>query len=815
MLRPDVSQRHLNYESYKERITNFSNEFDLGLFVHIVRRSMVWIVLTLLLSVACALLYLRYTAEIFESRSVLQLRRSNTAAEVLSMTSFSEVQNLNVDVELMRSRFMLARVLQKLPLQVSYFRRGQILTEETYRSSPYTWEEIEVLDPVVRDVPVHVDLARPGTVTLSYTVAGKEYAITADRHAPIETPHFRGRLAFTPSNWIEEAGSRTTSYFKINSPGALLARYAQQINVQIADPHAKTVEVRCRDANMVLARDLAQAMAETFIEFDQQRQSESAENIIRFIRTQKDTVFNELRDSELSLQAFKMENRVADMEHLTPIHLERSRAFEDEIVELTMELALLKELARSTDRPMEEVSAFDLLPLLAGTDLETSVGRMLVRLQDLLGKRAELLLEATVEHQAVINMERQIDTQKQMILTGLRTLQQRTEDRLEELRAQLRIFEDSFLTLPEKQLQFARIERVFSLNEKYYTQLLEKEIQYRISRAGQVSENTILQEATLNPVAVSPKRDMVFMTCVILGMVVCLLIVLIQYIMHDNITSLHDIAKLSNASIGILGMVPMYKKEIPISQMLIDKNPKSLIAESFRSIRTNLQFVDNTGGPKLMAITSTISGEGKTFVAINLAGIIAYSGKRVIILDLDMRKPKIHLGFGVENTKGMSTLLIGRHTLEECVQRSGLEGLDFVTAGPIPPNPSELIISEPMGQLLERLKGEYDVVMVDNPPVGLVTDGIPLIQRADYPIYIFRADYSKKQFIQNVDRLINENNIARLTCILNGVDIDRSKYGYNYGYGYGYGYGQGYGGGYYEEQPTGGVLRKLFGRKKK
>src|SRR5690606_3514422 len=156
-------------------------------------------------------------------------------------------------------------------------------------------------------------------------------------------------------------------------------------------------------------------------------------------------------------------------------------------------------------------------------------------LQDLLGKRAELLLEATVEHQAVINMERQIDTQKQMILTGLRTLQQRTEDRLEELRAQLRIFEDSFLTLPEKQLQFARIERVFSLNEKYYTQLLEKEIQYRISRAGQVSENTILQEATLNPVAVSPKRDMVFMTCVILGMVVCLLIVLIQYIMHDNI----------------------------------------------------------------------------------------------------------------------------------------------------------------------------------------------------------------------------------------------------------------------------------------
>ncbi|MBK9287234.1 MAG: CpsD/CapB family tyrosine-protein kinase [Flavobacteriales bacterium] len=188
--------------------------------------------------------------------------------------------------------------------------------------------------------------------------------------------------------------------------------------------------------------------------------------------------------------------------------------------------------------------------------------------------------------------------------------------------------------------------------------------------------------------------------------------------------------------------------------------------------------MDNTPGPKTTAVTSTISGEGKTFVAINLAGIISFSGKRVIVLDLDMRKPKIHLGFGVENIKGMSTLLISKDTLEDCIQNSALENLDFITAGPYPPNPSELILGPRMNYILNKLKQSYDVILIDNPPVGLVTDGISMIQMADYPIYIFRADYSKKVFVHNVDRLINENRIRKLSAVLNGVDIDRNKYGY-------------------------------------
>ncbi|MCW5897788.1 MAG: polysaccharide biosynthesis tyrosine autokinase [Flavobacteriales bacterium] len=815
MLSEDISQRNLNFESYKERITNFSNEFELGLFIHILRRSMVWIALCILMAMAAAFLYLRYTAPIYESRAVLQLRESNTAKQVLSMSTFGEDKNLQADVELMRSRFFLGRALKRLPLQVSYYNRGQILTEEFYTRSFFIAHGIEVLDNAVMDLPIFVDLARPERVGVSYTIAGNTFEAEAPLYETLRTPHFTCRFSVTDRAMALESDARLALYMKINSQGSLLNRYSQRYQVRIADQNAKTVEILCRDENVFLVRDLTQALAETFIEYDVERQSASAENIIRFIGSQKDTVFNELRGSEGRMQAFKMDNRVADLQQLTPIFLERSREFEDEIVRLTIDIELLKEIGRATDRPLSEISAYDLVPLLLGTQFEQTLGDQLRHLRELLHDWEQMRFEATPEHFSMLNLEAQIGSQKNLLLESVRTLRERAESRRADLEDHLRNFESQFLSLPEKELEYARIQRVFSINEKYYTQLLEREIQYRISKAGFVAENRILEEAGLPSSPISPKRNLVVISYLVAGLVVSLLIVVVRYILHDNITSLHDIAKLSNASIGILGMVPKYKKEIPISQLLIDKNPKSLIAESFRSIRTNLQFVDNSPGPKIVAITSTISGEGKTFVAMNLAGIISYGGKRTIILDLDMRKPKIHLGFGVENVRGMSTLLIGRDQVEDCVMKSSLDGLDFITAGPIPPNPSELINSERMNTLLEELRLVYDVILIDNPPVGLVTDGIPMIQRADYPIYIFRADYSKKQFVQNVDRLINENNISRLSTVLNGVDIDRNKYGYNYGYGYGYGYGQGYGGGYYEDKSDSkprGFLKWLMGR---
>ncbi len=249
-----------------------------------------------------------------------------------------------------------------------------------------------------------------------------------------------------------------------------------------------------------------------------------------------------------------------------------------------------------------------------------------------------------------------------------------------------------------------------------------------------------------------------------------------------------------------------------------------------RAIRTNLQFIDNSEGPKVISITSTISGEGKTFVGINLAGIIAYSGKKVVVLDLDMRKPKIHKAFSepnniISNSKGMSEILSGIESYKLCIQKSRVDNIDFITAGTIPPNPSELILSDAMDILLDELKKEYDYIIIDNPPIGLVTDAMKNLQRADFPIYVFKSNYSKRFYIANLDFLYNDCNIKKMSLVLNGFDFSNiygDKYGSKKGYGkystYGYGYGYGYG--YYEDSENESDRRiknkfSLFSKKQK
>ncbi len=237
---------------------------------------------------------------------------------------------------------------------------------------------------------------------------------------------------------------------------------------------------------------------------------------------------------------------------------------------------------------------------------------------------------------------------------------------------------------------------------------------------------------------------------------------------------------------------------------MVDKKLNSVFTESFRTIRSNLQFISHGAETKIITVSSTISGEGKTFVAINLAGILAVSGKKVIILDLDLRKPRIHLGFDVPNTKGVSTILIGKDSVKDCTRKASLENFHYITSGPVPPNPAELANSKQMDDLVAELEEDYDVIIIDTPPVGIVTDALSNLQRANYPIYVMKANVSKRHFIENINHLINNKNMDNLTIVLNGIDIQKRRYGSYGSYGYGYGYG------YYQEEEN---ETKTFGRR--
>nr|MBA2423471.1 CpsD/CapB family tyrosine-protein kinase [Chitinophagales bacterium] len=208
----------------------------------------------------------------------------------------------------------------------------------------------------------------------------------------------------------------------------------------------------------------------------------------------------------------------------------------------------------------------------------------------------------------------------------------------------------------------------------------------------------------------------------------------------------------------------------------------------------------------------TVAGEGKTFIAVNMAGIMAVGGKKVILLDFDLRKPQIHKAFNVDNHTGVSTLLIGKHNLNDCIRHSEWENLDFITSGPLPPNPAEFIASQKTDDIIKALKEQYDVLVVDTPPVGMVTDALQLLKRADMPVYILRADYSSRNFLNNVNYLVKEHDVKKLSIVLNDMGEGASIYAYSYGYGYGYGgYGsQEYGYDYYTDDVR--AKRGLLGK---
>jgi tyrosine-protein kinase Etk/Wzc len=798
-------------QDYRDRLTNFSNEFDFGLFLYILRRSLIWVLMCLGVAMLGAFIYLRYTPFEFRSKTIIQLAEDDNANKILNVSSVAEDSRPEAKVELLRSKLLIGRSLKQLPLKVGYFARGQVLTNEHYTSSPYQVELIELTNAKWQDQPIEIVFNGPGSYELSY---GDQTYINLEVGKEAVTPDFKINVAIFDWEQVQRYQEEYELYFVINSISALTSRFYDGLEVRILNNEARTLEVSFRDNNAYISRDFVRTHASEFLNFDLEKRRKSDENVLAFLNEQIDTVYTRLKESEVNLNNYKQLHKINNLEGVSEIYLNRLSEFESDIISLEIEERLLNEVEKLTIKSSEEIEIYNLIPLVAGSRYEDALSKMLDRLHELIVDREESLYSVTKDNERIKALDYQIGVQKNLILQTVSALRDQLNDRRTRVTEKMHETEGSYYSIPQKELDFARLQRLFTINEKYYTLLLEKSIEYKISKEGFVSNNQILEEPKTPIMPVSPNKNLVWLTFVLSGLIIGFLIIALKYFLHNKITSMNEIVKISHSTMSSLGVVPKFKENIPVSMLLVNQNPRSLLAESFRSIRTNLQFLDKQQGPKMAAVTSTISGEGKTFVALNLAGIIAFSGKKVVVCDLDMRKPKIHKGFGVENSEGMSTLLIGRGDIDRAIRKSKLENLDYITAGPIPPNPSELIISNRMTSLLEELKARYDFVILDTPPVGLVTDAVSLLIQADYPLYIFRADYSKKQFVQVADKLINENKIG-LSVILNGVDLDRSKYSYKYSYGYGYGYGYG-AGGYYDEgkgrKNRFGFFKKLFKR---
>ena len=787
---------------HNKKISTLNDELDPKLFLYIAKRNILFLIAFVIIAIAGSFLYLRYTQPVYQTSAILQLSVDEQTRRVLPTTTLQD-DDIAKKIELLRSSVFLNRALSKLPLETSYFTKGRFLNHELYRNSPFR-VNARVKNSAIYGVPIYFDFPDEEHAVVSFTINNKpqrrkllnveETFSFPEVDFEVEVNNFRA-IAEQQSLF-----SRNSHFIVLNNPETIVSKYSGDIKVNVLSAAAKTIQITKSGHNAQKASDIVNSISEEFNIYDLEKKAESASNILRFIEKQEELVFEKLSESEIELDNFRQEHKIDETASSPlPVIQTRIQDLENQTLMIDLEKSIYQEIEESIHSE-EEVDIYRLIAIMAGSEFRSGISGPLDRLQSLLLEREQLLYEVTPSSRQIDAMNYQIGIQEKILIESITTLKSNLRAKKKELEGQVAHYEEVLKSRVSDYniIEYSRLQRVHSINERFYNQLVEKKAEYGIAKAGFVSQNVILERARTPGKPISPIPRNVYISSLMAAIFLGTGIILLKYLFYNEIPSLNDVVK--HTGVPVLGVIPKYKNEIPSSQLLVAKKPKSLIAESLRSVRTNLQFIDNEPESKLVAVTSTISGEGKTFFAMNLAGILAFSDKRVIVIDLDMRKPKIHLGFNVDNVNGVSTILSGIDQVDDCIQSSMVKNLDFITAGPVPPNPSELILSERMDKMVKALKKKYDYVIIDNPPVGIVTDGMKSLLMAEYPIYILKANYSKRIFIQNVNRLYSENSISRLSIVLNGVDKNYSSYGYEKGHAYGY-YG-GYGYGYYEDSET-------------
>lgn len=787
----------------KTKIPFFNQRFDPQTFLTIFKKNIWLIFLIFIFALGTGFVYFRYTRPIYKATTIIQIKNENKTNQILNIKNDILETELAPAIELLRSNEFLKTVISVLPLDVSYFRQGTFLSSELYTSSPFE-VKYRVNNPIVLDQKISCKFV-DYKCQISFEIADQkyEYLIPAEEWTSIFGMeiliHFPSKkemeIELNPENNSEY-------YFIINNTKTLLTDITSRLSVQILNENAGTILITYFDFNARKSADITNTIAEKFIEFDENKKKESATNIIKYIDQQIENVFSQLNTTEQELHDFKVRNNIKNendklLFNKSNLYTSKISELETKLMNTDFEIMTLEKLKLKLQKETE-VKTYELLAMLSGQQSEAFIGAMLNSLQELIDRRSTLLFDVTVNNHKIKMLDEQIASKKTIIIDFTNSTIERLTNQKKELAKKIQELENQvFEDKSYDEIEYARLMRLYSINEEFYSQLIKTKAETMISQAGYVSNNIILEKASIPLSPDSPILSKVILTAILVAFLLSLIVISVRYLLYNKILSTLDISEYTD--IPVIGGIPMAKVNMNVSQIVVHQRPKSMMAESFRNIRTNIDFYPIKDKCRVITVSSTIAGEGKTFVGLNIGAIYAMSEKKVLIMDFDLRKPRLHNCFNVDNIKGVSTILLGKHSFEECIKKSELENLDFVTSGPLPPNPAEFILTPKLEILINEAKQKYDILIIDTPPVGIVTDALTTYRLADNPIYIMRAGVSPKSFIENAAAFVQSTKLNNFSIILNGIIKSSGRYGYGYKSGYGYQYGYtsyGYGYGY-------------------
>ena len=590
-------------------------------------------------------------------------------------------------------------------------------------------------------------------------------------------------------------------FVQFNGFDETVSRY-KGISVSSDDKGGSIITLGMQGTNKARLVEYLNATVKMLIKRQLDSKNQFATNTIAFIDSTLVAMESQLKTTGDELKSFRKDENIFDIEEGGAKFSDKAMQFDvkrDEVVrKITYYNSLRAYLKNSLD--YSKLPA----PTVAGID-DPNIVVNVSKLIALSTQRSEMAY-AVKSDKIFKDFDNQMEAIKNVLLENIASAKASLQEDLAMVNSQINQTESVIKKLPEDQQELIKIKRKYDLSDNIYSTFLQKRSEADIVKAANLSDIHFIDPAKdVGLGLIGPRTSVNYVMALFLGILIPLLVVLGIFFANNSIQNTEDISKLTK--IPIIGVVGINKED---SILAVFEKPKSALSESFRAIRSSLQFLykkQNVEGAKTLMITSSVSGEGKTFCSINIATVFALSEKKTVIIGLDLRKPKLFDEFNLSNEVGVVNYLIKQKSVDEIINHTQIPFLDVILSGPIPPNPSEMILSENMGELIAELKKKYDYIILDTPPVGLVSDALELVQYCDVTLYIVKQNFTKKDMITLLNNRVKRGELDNASIILNGF-ANKAKYGTGYGYGYGYGNAP-YANGYHEEEKPKNIYERV------
>lgn len=595
-------------------------------------------------------------------------------------------------------------------------------------------------------------------------------------------------------------------FVKFNDFNGTVSRY-KGISVDSDKNGGSLLTLGMQGTNKARMVEYLNATVKMLIKIQLDGKNQFATNTIRFIDSTLVAMEAQLKQTGNELKTFRKGKNIYEIEGGGAKFSDKIMDFDVEKDLVTRKIAYYNSL-RSYLNNSVDYSRLP-APSVAGIE-DPNIVANVSKLIALSAQRSEMAY-AVKSDKIFKDFDKQMQAVKSVLLENIISAKASLLYDLSLVNAKISEAESTVKKLPEEQQELLKIQRKYDLNDNIYTEFLQKRNEAEIVKSSNLSDIHFIDPAKdIGEGLIGPKTSANYILALFLGILIPLIVIAVIFFINNSIQNTEDISKLTE--IPIIGVIGVNKDAISLA--VFDK-PKSALSEAFRGIRSSLQFLykrQQLHGSKTLMITSSISGEGKTFCSINIATVFALSEKKTVIVGLDLRKPRLADEFSLTNKQlGVVNYLIKQNTLDEITNSTQIANLDVILSGPIPPNPSELILSDAMKELIDELKQKYDYIILDTPPVGLVSDASELVQYADVTLYIVRQNYTKKDMITLLNNKIKRGELNNTSIVFNGFE-NKAKYGATYGYGYGYG---AYSNGYHEEEKQRGLWGLISGKFRK